>query len=82
MRRTAHLNESSRSRTAYLILAKTRAAKHAAMPGATAQEAATWETLPPVHLQVTSACEANPTPMSAPTTVCVLYFGKGSEPSP
>ena len=52
------------------------AANAAAIRGAIPQEAATCETLPSVHSQVMEVCEANPTPIKAPTIVWVVETGK------
>jgi hypothetical protein len=51
--RSAFSNEFSRSRIKNLRVPKRIAEKQAERRGAIPQEAATWETLPLVHLQVT-----------------------------
>src|SRR5689334_4331187 len=54
---------------------KIRAEKPAAIKGAIPHDAATWETDPFSHDHFISAPAANPTPMRAPTTVCVVDTG-------
>ena len=57
-------------------VANMMAANPAAMSGATAHDAAICETLPFFHSHVIDAWDAKPTPMRAPTTVCVVDTGK------